>query len=415
MNKLIFLFIFISVNLFAVPIIKNPELANAATNAESAYSNKDYYLAAKYCLEIFNLKNAESQKELKKLKSDDNFSYDIRLHLIYLDSLVHTGQSAFDLYKNECEKIIAKYKGQEKDKNLSNLVWVYNHLARYYRSSYNKKMETQTLKKAAELFPESYLPVRYVKNIMNNSPEPLPDNIISEVKRIFNKNKELNNNKLTSAMACCNVILLDKTNGDAYSGAISFFESYTDADCIDLINTIKIVRNNISFDKPEQIKKYYDMLTILAVKQPNDKSRFKVIGFIINEKNKLENMMPELESQFSSNVRFEVKKTFNKNTLTSKPAFCNVNLLDQTGSNAFPAAVNFLMSYSDADCMDIIDVIKIARKNISFDKPEQVKKYYDMLTILAIKQPNDKSRFKVIGFIINEKNKIEAIIPKLRK
>ena len=296
MKNIIFLFIVImSVNVSAIPLIKNPVLANAVTNVESAYINKDYYLAAKCCLDIFKLENAKAQKELEKLKADDGTSYDIRFHLIYLDSLRHTGQSAFDLYRIECKKIIAKYKGQEKDENLTTLVWVYNHLARHYRSSYNKEMETQTLKEAAELFPESYLPVRYVKNIMNNSPKPLPGNIVSEVKRIFNKNKEINNNKLTPEMVCCNVILLDKTGGDSYSAAINFLKSYPNADCIDLINTIKIVRNNISFDKPEQVQDYYNMLMVLAIKQENTKDRLKIIGFIINEKKKIETIMPEIK------------------------------------------------------------------------------------------------------------------------
>jgi len=296
MKNIIFLFIaIVSVNVFAIPLIKNPELENAVTNAESAYINKDYYLATKNCLDIFNSANTEAQNELEKLKSDDGFSYDIRLHLIYLDSLAYTGQSAFDLYRMECKKIITKYKGQEKDKNFSNIIWVYNHLAQHYRLSYNKEMETQTLKEAAELFPESCLPVRYVKNIMNNSTEPLPTNIVSEVNRIFNKNKELNNNKLTPEMVCCNVILLDKTGGDAYSAAINFLISYTDADCIDLINTIKIVRNNISFDKPEQVQDYYNMLMVLAIKQANTNDRLKVIGFIINEKKKIEAIIAEFK------------------------------------------------------------------------------------------------------------------------
>ncbi len=57
----------------------------------------------------------------------------------------------------------------------------------------------------------------------------------------------------------------------------------------------------------------------------------------------------------------------------------------------------------------------MARDAIPFDKPEQVKDYYNTLTILAVKQNSDKNSLETIGFIINEKKKLEAIMPELRK
>jgi len=59
-------------------------------------------------------------------------------------------------------------------------------------------------------------------------------------------------------------------------------------------------------------------------------------------------------------------------------------------------------------------VIEIAREAIPFDQPELVKDYYNMLMILAIKQPGTKERLKVIGLIINEKKRIEVIMPQIK-
>jgi len=385
MNKIILLLILISANLFALPVIKNPELSNAVASVESAFANKQYKSAEKYCKQIFNMKNPAAQKELKDLKTDDNSPYNLRLHLILLDCMFFNKKSHSEFFKNECEKTIAEYKDLPEAKY--NLQWVYLHLSRYYHAVKNKKMKTQVLKEGADFLPESQLPTLYVINLMNNCHKSIPKNTIAEIKRIFNKNKEVNNGKLTPRLAYYNVILTKRTGGNVFPAISNFLTSYPNAKPIELINAIKMARDVIPFDKPEQVRKYYNMLLILAVKQINTKERLKVIGFIINEKKKLEVIIPNY----------------------------NVILTKRTGGNVFPAINNFLTSYSNAKPIELINAIKMARDAIPFDKPEQVRKYYNMLLILAVKQVNTKERLKVIGFIINEKKKLETIMPELRK
>jgi len=292
MNKSIFLFIFISANLFAMPVIKNPELSNAVASVESAFANKQYELAEKNCRKIFDLKNTNAQKELEKLKSSDNIPYTLRLHLILLDCMACTRQSYSESYKDECINTLAKYKDLPEAKEF--IQWVYIHLFQYYCAVHNKKIGIEFLKKGADFLPKSYLPVYYVINLMDSSPDPLPTNIISEVKRIIKKNKEINNNKLTSGMAYCKLILIKKTEGKVFHKAIDFLKSYPNSDFEYVKGAIEIARDNISFDKPEQVQNYYNMLMILAIKQPSTKNRLKVIGLIINEKKKIETIMPEL-------------------------------------------------------------------------------------------------------------------------
>jgi len=85
---------------------------------------------------------------------------------------------------------------------------------------------------------------------------------------------------------------------------------------------------------------------------------------------------------------------------------------------AFPAlgieAINFLKSYPNSSSKEIKEVADIAGEALPFDKPELVNDYYNMLTILAIKQPNTQDRLEIIGLIINEKKKIETIMPEIR-
>ncbi len=295
MNKIIFLFIFISANLFAIPVIKNPELSNAVASVESAFANKQYELAEKYCRKIFNLKNTNAQKELEKLKSSDNIPYTFRLHLILLDCMACTRQSYSDSFKKECEQTLAKYKDLPEAKEF--IQWVYLHLSEHYRAIHNKKTGIQILKEGADALPKSHLPVYYVINLMDSSPEPLPSNIISEVKRMIKKNKEVNNNKITAGMAYCKLILIKKTEGNVFHKAIDFLKSYPNANFEYIKGAIEIAREAIPFDKPEQVKDYYNMLMILAIKQPDTQDRLKVIGLIINEKKKLEVIIPELKTK----------------------------------------------------------------------------------------------------------------------
>ena len=114
---------------------------------------------------------------------------------------------------------------------------------------------------------------------------------------MIKKNKEANNGKLASGMAYCKVILLKNTGKDVFPEAIDFLKSYPNADFEYIKGAIEIAREGIPFDKPDLVKDYYNMLMILAIKQPDTQDRLKVIGFIINEKKKLEIIMPEIKIQ----------------------------------------------------------------------------------------------------------------------
>ncbi|MCK5852081.1 hypothetical protein KAH27_03540 [bacterium] len=296
MNKIIFLLIIISANLFAIPVIKNPELSNAVASVESAIADKQYEVAERNCREIFNSKSKDLQKELETLKSIDNSPYILRLHLILLDCMAHTKQSYSESYKNECLKTIAKYKDLSECKK--HIQWAYIHLFQYYCAIYNKKMGIQILKEGADALPKSHLQVYYAINLIDSSPKPLSANVVSEVKRMIKKKKkEVNNNKLTSGMAYCRLMLIKKTEGNIFDEAVDFLKSYPNADFEYIKSAIEIAREGIPFDKPDLVKDYYNMLMILAIKQPDTKDRLKVIGFIINEKKKLEVIMPEIKIQ----------------------------------------------------------------------------------------------------------------------
>ncbi len=108
-------------------------------------------------------------------------------------------------------------------------------------------------------------------------------------------------------------------------------------------------------------------------------------------------------------------KDANNNKLTSSIALCKLKFLKKKGDNIFPEAINYLKTYPNTFFGEIKVAIIMARDAIPFDKPDQINDYYNTLTMLAVKQNNDKNSLETIGFILNEKKKLEAIIPELRK
>jgi len=108
-----------------------------------------------------------------------------------LDCLTHLGKRSEGTFREECKKIIDKYKEQAKNNNWQSFVGVYSHFACHYSSIHIKKMEMDIWKEGADALPMSNLPVRYAYNIMNNYLEPITANIVSEVKRMIKKNKEV--------------------------------------------------------------------------------------------------------------------------------------------------------------------------------------------------------------------------------
>ncbi len=67
---------------------------------------------------------------------------------------------------------------------------------------------------------------------------------------------------------------------------------------------------------------------------------------------------------------------------------------------------------ADADSLEI--ALSILRKWLDVSDLAQCKEYYRILTIVALNQPSDESHIKIISKVLNEKKKLETIMPEVK-
>ena len=92
-----------------------------------------------------------------------------------------------------------------------------------------------------------------------------------------------------------------------------------------------------------------------------------------------------------------------------------LKMLAADGADPFPRALDFLDRYPDTSEAPLLEVIDIARVNINPEQPEQIRAFYDALTTLALRQAGGEQNISVVAHILNEKEKLQTIVPELSK
>jgi hypothetical protein len=91
-----------------------------------------------------------------------------------------------------------------------------------------------------------------------------------------------------------------------------------------------------------------------------------------------------------------------------------LKILAADGADPFTRALDFLDQYPDTTEKFLLEAIDIARANINPEQPEQIRQFYNALTALALRQPGDEQHIKTVATILNEKQKLETIMPELK-
>ena len=287
----IFLFLF-SISAIAIPPICNAELSNLVTKAETLFANGEFVLAADTYLEAIT--NTNAQTELTKIKNPDNSPYFINLHIYRLEALRRARRRRLESFGNECREILAKFKEQAAGKNWNRIIVVYEHLMRHYQVNKNKEMVIKTYEEAINYNPWHNNTCYYIDYLLQIAPTPIDDKTVSKIDTAMEKYKQAAG-KLSSGMAHRKLNIKKRMGGDVFDNAIEFLKTYPNTVFGEIRAVIILARDAISFDKPEQIKQYYDTLIVLAIKQPNEKANLATIGFILNEKKKIEAIMPDIK------------------------------------------------------------------------------------------------------------------------
>ncbi len=295
-NNIFLLALIISANIFSAPPIENPELSNIVAQAESAFADKQYILAAESYLNAINLTNSDAKAELDEIKPPYSYPYSLALHVHRLFNLQKARQRRTDAFGNECREILAKYKKQAAGEKWEGYMAVYEQLMRHYRVNNNREMVIKTYEEAVNYNLLHNNTSYYIYYLLHFTPQPIDKKTISKIRNLINIYKNAAG-KLPSGMALRKLTLTKKTGGDIFPEAINYLKTYPNTIFTELRIAIIMARDAISFDKPEQAKEYYNTLTILAIKQPNTKDSLEIIGFIINEKKKIEAIVPEIKTK----------------------------------------------------------------------------------------------------------------------
>ena len=280
----------------AAPPIRNTELSNAVANAETLTANGDYGDAADAYLQVINLNNANAQAELNENKEFCLYPYSLCLHLERLECLRKAKQRRMESFGNECRQILVKFKEQAAGNKWNGYMAVYDHLMKHYRVNKNKEMVIKTFEEAVAYNPLHNNTCFYIDYLLQTAPEPIDQKIVLKIRYLIELYKNTAG-KLSSGMALRKLFFTKAINGDVFSEAIDYLKTYPNTMFHEIKWAIVMARDSISYDKPEQVKEYYNTLNILAIKQTNTESRLEVVGYIINEKKKIEAIMPEIKTQ----------------------------------------------------------------------------------------------------------------------
>jgi len=298
-QKLIFLLSILlsafSITATAAPLIRNAELSNAVAKAEALSAEGDCVAAAGAYLEAINITNVDAQAELNENKALCLYPYVLGLHLDRLECLRKARRRRLESFGEECRQILAKFKNQAAGNKWNGYMAVYEQLMRHYRVNKNKEMVIKTYEEAVDYNPWHNNTCYYIDYLLQIAPDPIDDNTISKIETAMEKYKQAAG-KFSSGMGIRKLFFTKKIGGDVFNEAIEYLKTHPNTVFGEIRLAITMAREAISFDKPEQIKQYYNALTVLAVKQPNDKAHLEAIGFILNEKKKIEAIVPEIKN-----------------------------------------------------------------------------------------------------------------------
>ncbi|MCX7004748.1 MAG: hypothetical protein NTV22_15955 [bacterium] len=86
----------------------------------------------------------------------------------------------------------------------------------------------------------------------------------------------------------------------------------------------------------------------------------------------------------------------------------------RAGGSAFPFALQCLATFPTSSFEIIRTAVKYARAALDAANVKQVRSYYMAIVTAGLRQNNDEQSLPCIAFLINEKKRLEAVMPELR-
>jgi hypothetical protein len=75
--------------------------------------------------------------------------------------------------------------------------------------------------------------------------------------------------------------------------------------------------------------------------------------------------------------------------------------------------MRFLAQYPTARFEQVREAVDLARAALDAADTRQVRSYYTTIVTAGLKQPNDAAALPTLAYLINEKKRLEAVLPEL--
>lgn len=172
----------------------------------------------------------------------------------------------------------------------------------------------------------------------------------------------------------------------------------------------------------ESYKKLYHRIRAYYIRNCDFKNLFKtqkrMILYDVFDKTQLDS----LESYFEKYPEYIDEMTdfiteFKKRggTLTPSLELALITEANISDDDKFKAIISWLKDHHNASLEDIQKGVNKGSIFLSVKDPDKVRIFHDTLTDLALWQPGSDDRMPVIAYLINERSKIEAILPEANK
>ena len=274
-------------------IIYNSGISNAYAKAIMLEKEEKFSEAAKIYSKILNSTNNSIEFELSQDRFIKGYPLSANIRARQLSCLIRSGGFRSESFKSKCISALKEYKRKPGNIVHTPYVEINQALMSYY---WDNKQNDELYKCIFDIldydprtFPDFYdfLWAAVEKpSLTENDKE-----ILAKIKQAI-KNYEKTNPPFNAKLELFKLSILEASGENIFNSATQYLKKYPADE-----NTIKILellRKAIDYDKPEQIKQYYKLLTYLAVKQPINKDNYKIIGFILKEKMKIEMVAPEV-------------------------------------------------------------------------------------------------------------------------
>jgi len=274
-----------------------PEATSTALVAAFKHVQKldaagDYRQAGEALLAMPALADQDAQRELTAL-DQNNGPLALRIRVLGIRYIGEGISWREALVPRECEAIMTEYADQARGKSWQAYLDACMFASWHYRGSVYAVPE-----KAAEALERAM-------NYQPGNPQPIGDYLslcVQAHKKIGWRQSreklaayEASGAPMNQYIAYSKLLLVEADKGDVFGTALQYLKDYPNADAWRLLNVLKKATGAINAAKPEQIRELYNAMTTVVLRQPSDEEHVQLVAHILNEKKKLEALIPELK------------------------------------------------------------------------------------------------------------------------